>query len=50
MLDLDPWPKTEPEPPAPGISEIIKNFLKYWSTRFNKKNTKPTQNDQGETE
>ncbi|HKJ39682.1 MAG TPA: AI-2E family transporter [Anaerolineales bacterium] len=50
MLDLDPWPKSEPEPPPPGIGEIIRNFIQYWSSRFNKKSTKPTTDDQGESE
>jgi len=50
MLDLDPWPKTEPESPPPGIGEIIRNFIQYWSSRFNKKSTKPTTDDQGESE
>ena len=50
MLDLDPWPTTEPEPPAPGIGEILRNFIQYWSSRFNKKKIKTTTDDQGETE
>jgi len=50
MLDLNPWPKTESEPASPGISEIIKNFVRFWSSRFNKKKTKSTEKDQGETE
>ena len=50
MLDLNPWPKTEPEPASPGLSEIIKNFVRFLSSRFNKKKTKPTEKDQGETE
>jgi len=48
MLDLDPWPKTEPVPPPPSIGEIIKNFIQFWSSRFKRKNTKPTKEEQGE--
>ena len=50
LFDLDPWPKTEPEPPPPSIRDIIQNFLLFWRDRFNKnkKNTKP--NNQGEEE
>jgi len=52
MFDLDPWQKTEPEPPPPSIRDIIQNFVQVWSRRFNKnrKNTKPTTEDQGEQE
>jgi predicted PurR-regulated permease PerM len=50
LFDLDPWPETEPEPPSPGIRDIIQNFIQYWRSRFNNKNTKPTTDDQGEEE
>lgn len=50
MLDLDPWPVTEPEPPSPGIGEMIRNLIQFWRSRFNKKKTITTKDDQGETE
>jgi predicted PurR-regulated permease PerM len=34
MFDLDPWPQTEPEPPPPGIRELITNFTRFWSSLF----------------
>jgi len=49
MLDLNPWPTIEPEPPAPDIGEIIKNFFQNLSSRFNKKKNN-IKDDQGETE
>jgi len=48
MFDLNPWPTTEPEPPAPDIGEIIRNFIQNLSSRFKRKNTKPTNEEQGE--
>jgi len=50
MFDLNPWPDTDPESPEPGIREIITNFIQFWRTRFNKnkKNSKPSTDDQGE--
>jgi predicted PurR-regulated permease PerM len=50
MFDLDPWPRTEPEPPPPGIREIINNFIQFWTSRFNKnrKNIESTTEDQGD--
>lgn len=50
MLDLNPWPVTEPEPPSPGIGEMIRNLIQFWRSRFNKKKTITTKDDQGETE
>ena len=55
MLDLDPWPKAEPEQPQPGFREIITNLIQYWRTRFNnmKKGIKSgtdNQENQGEEE
>lgn len=47
MFDLDPWPKTEPEPPPPSIRDIIKNFIQFVSNLFNK-NKKNKPDDQGE--
>lgn len=50
MLDLDPWPKTEPEPPEPGLREILGNIVQFWSKRSNKnkKDTKSGTDIQGE--
>jgi hypothetical protein len=53
MLDLNPWPKAEPEPPQPGIREIITNFIQFWRTSIdkNKKAVEPgtdNQENQGE--
>ncbi|HSG41832.1 MAG TPA: AI-2E family transporter [Anaerolineales bacterium] len=50
MFDLNPWPKTKPEPPPPSIREIIQNFIQFWNTRFNRniKKTKPNLKNQGE--
>jgi hypothetical protein len=50
MFDLNPWPKTETEPPPPGFRELIRNFTQFWSSRFNKnrKNIKPIKDNQGE--
>jgi predicted PurR-regulated permease PerM len=50
MFDLDPWPRTEPEPPPPGIREIINNFIQFWTSRLNKnrKNIESTTEDQGD--
>jgi len=50
LFDLDPWPKTEPEPPPPSIRDIIQNFFQFWSNRFNKnkKNIKSKPDNQGE--
>lgn len=36
MLDLDPWTKTEQEPPPPSIGELVGNFIRYLRSRFGK--------------
>jgi len=48
MFDLDPWPKTEVEPPPPSIAEIIKNLVQFMKARFakNKKQNKEIDNEQ----
>jgi len=50
MFDLNPWPETEPESPPPSIREIIQNIIQYVRGLFNKnrKNTKPSTDDQGD--
>ena len=50
MFDLDPWPQTEPEPPPPGIRDMIRKFTQFWSSRFarSSKNTTPAKDNQGE--
>jgi len=52
MFDLNPWPKTEPEPPPPGIRELLGNFVQFLGLRFrkNRKNTEQNIEDQGEVE
>ena len=52
MFDLNPWPKSEPEPPPPSIRDIIQNFILFWSNRFNKnkKKSKSEPDNQGEEE
>jgi len=50
LFDLDPWPETEPEPPPPGIGEIIQNFIQYLRSRFNNKNKQTTTDEIGEEE
>jgi len=42
MFDLDPWPKTEPEPPPPSLRELMDNFRQFWQSRFAKKNRDTT--------
>jgi len=50
MFDLDPWPKTEPEPPPPSIRQIIMNFIGFWKSRFRKtkETAKPAKENQNE--
>lgn len=52
MFDLNPWPKSEPEPPPPSIRDITQNFILFWSNRFNKnkKKSKSEPDNQGEEE
>jgi predicted PurR-regulated permease PerM len=48
MFDLNPWPKTEVEPPPPSIVDIIKNLVQFIQARFakNKKQNKEIDNEQ----
>ena len=47
IFDMDPWIETEMVPPPPSITDVIKNFVQRWQTRFNKDN-KTTKNQKGE--
>ena len=42
MFDLDPWPKTDPEPPPPSIRELMDKVRQFWQSRFAKKNIDTT--------